>query len=181
MAMVIDARPLTRADILALPDDGRRHELVSGVHLVTPTQELRHQRILARLFMAVDPFITAEGLGELLWSPADLAFGEDEVLRPDLFLVPQALTGGTRWEEITEVLLVIEALSPGTAAADRGVKRDRFQRAGVPEYWILDLDAHLVERWTPGDARPEICHESLVWQPAGAARARAIDVAALFD
>ena len=62
------------------------------------------------------------------------------------------------------LLLAIEVLSPSTARADRTVKRLLFQRTGVPEYWIVDLDARLVERWRPGDDRPEVLAETLRWQ-----------------
>ncbi len=36
---------------------------------------------------------------------------------------------------------------------------------GVPECWIVDLDARLVERWRPGDERAELLADELVWQP----------------
>lgn len=167
MSMVTDARPVTRADLLALPDDGLRHELVSGVHVVTPAPRADHQRVLARLYDAIRPYIARHALGEILWSPADLAFGEDEVLQPDLFVVPPAYAGAA-WELIAGVTLVIEVLSPGTARYDRGLKRDRYQRAGVPEYWVVDPEARLIERWRPADERPEVLREAITWQPAGA-------------
>jgi Uma2 family endonuclease len=59
----------------------------------------------------------------------------------------------------------VEVLSPSTARADRTVKRRRYQRAGIPDYWIVDLDARVVERWRPGDERPEILTEALTWHP----------------
>ena len=61
-------------------------------------------------------------------------------------------------------VLAIEILSPGTAARDRGQKREIYQRAGVPSYWIVDVDARLVEQWSPSDQRPEIIRESLEWR-----------------
>jgi Uma2 family endonuclease len=36
--------------------------------------------------------------------------------------------------------LVIEILSPSTGRIDRGLKRARYERLGVFEYWILDAD-----------------------------------------
>jgi Uma2 family endonuclease len=60
------------------------------------------------------------------------------------------------------------ALSPSTARFDRTVKRPFYQRVGVPEYWIVDLDARLVERWRPSDERPEIIIGKLAWRPDGA-------------
>jgi len=59
------------------------------------------------------------------------------------------------------------------------VKRARYQRYGV-EYWIVDLDARLVERWTPGVPRREILTGTLSWQPAEAATALRIDLDVLF-
>jgi len=41
---------------------------------------------------------------------------------------------------------VVEILSPTTAHHDRFVIRRRFQRTGIPEYWIVGLDARAVER-----------------------------------
>lgn len=60
------------------------------------------------------------------------------------------------------------------------VKRVLFQRADVPEYWIVDLDARLVERWRPGDDRPEVLTERLQWQPEPGAAPLEIDVQAFF-
>ncbi len=42
--------------------------------------------------------------------------------------------------------LVVEVLSPGTAATDRGRKRDIYAHFDVPEYWIVDPDANTIER-----------------------------------
>jgi Uma2 family endonuclease len=83
-------------------------------------------------------------------------------------------------EGITTLLLAIEVLSPSTAPADRFVKRRRYQRHGISEYWIVDLDSRLVERWRPGDERPEILHERLTWQPSESSPAFELDLAAFF-
>jgi len=71
---------------------------------------------------------------------------------------------------------VIEVLSPATARYDRLVKRLRCQRASIREYWIVDLDAHVVERWRPEDERPEILAETLVWMPRGTEPGLTIDL-----
>ena len=73
----------------------------------------------------------------------------------------------------------VEVISPGSARGDRGPKRELYQRH-VPEYWIVDLDAALIERWRPGDERPEILRESLEWKPAGASSAFVLELPAFF-
>ena len=60
---------------------------------------------------------------------------------------------------------------------DRVRKRELYQRQGVPEYWIVDLDARLVERWRPGDTRPEILGDRIVWQADGAGEPMTIELA----
>ena len=41
--------------------------------------------------------------------------------------------------------IVVEVLSPSTAATDRGKKMQMFVRYGVPEYWIADAEARSIE------------------------------------
>jgi Uma2 family endonuclease len=74
---------------------------------------------------------------------------------------------------------LVEVLSPSTARFDRVVKRRRYQRAGV-EYWIVDLDARLVERWLPDAERPTIHTESITWQPGEATATLTIELTPLF-
>ena len=171
------------ADLVrALPDDGNRYELVDGALLVTPAPSRRHQEVAAALYDRLKPYVKRTGLGSLLWSPADISLGEEEILQPDLFVAPPVVGRGSgRWEDIRRLLLVIEILSPSTARCDRQVKRRRFQRAGVPEYWIVDTDARLIERWRPDDIRPEILEEALSWHPEGATEPLVIDLPALFE
>ena len=71
-------------------------------------------------------------------------------------------------------------LSPSTARADRHVKRRLYQRERVPEYWIVDVDARLIERWRPEDERPEILAEQLEWRPDPAHPPLTIDLPAYF-
>ncbi len=41
--------------------------------------------------------------------------------------------------------LLIEVLSPGTMRRDTGVKMSLYAQLGVPEYWLVDPTARLVE------------------------------------
>ncbi len=84
------------------------------------------------------------------------------------------------WDEYGIPLLVAEVLSPSTARHDRVTKRRLYQRTGVPTYWIVDLDARLVEVWTPGADRPVIAEDFLVWHPEPAITPLQIDLPELF-
>ncbi len=162
-----DAKHWTRKAVLALPDDGNRHELIGGELVVTPSPSGRHQVALMALYDWLRPLVGAAKPGGVLVSPADITLGEDEILQPDLFVYRTA-TGRPlgKWSDISELLLVAEILSPSSARYDRDIERRRYQRARVPEYWIVDLDGRVVERWRPEDSRPEILSERLRWSPA---------------
>ena len=102
------------------------------------------------------------------------------LVQPDVYVVP--LVHGHRPrtdDERGSPLLFIEVLSPSTARYDRVVKRGRYQRANI-EYWIVDLDSRLVERWLPGEDRPTIYAVQMAWQPAGAALPLAIELEPFF-
>jgi Uma2 family endonuclease len=181
MGMPHAAERWTADRVRALPDDGNRYELVSGKLLVTPAPAPRHQAIAAALYDRLAPFIRDHGIGIIYWSPADICLGEDEVLQPDLFVFRTSHGGPPRsWAEIDSLLLAIEILSPGTERYDRTVKRRRYQRAGPPEYWVVDPDARRVERWRPGAAVAEVASDTIVWRPGSNGPALTIDLATMF-
>jgi len=59
-------------------------------------------------------------------------------------------------------------------------KRRVYQREGV-EYWIIDIDAKVVERWRPGDERPEILAERVEWPPDDRDPAWVLELDSYFD
>lgn len=156
----------TAAMVRALPDDGKRYECVDGELLVTPAPRLLHQRAVGQLFIRLYGYLAEHPVGEVLTSPADIEFDPRTLVQPDVFVVPIRAGRPRTWEDVAgRLVLAVEVLSPTSARADRVVKRRKYQRAGVPEYWVVDLDARLVERWRHGDERPELLTESLAWQP----------------
>ena len=181
MGMPDAAARWTAEMVRALPDDGNRYELIGGELVVTPAPRGIHQVAVFELGLLLRAALGAGGTAHVLHSPADLSVGEDEVLQPDLFVYRTASGRPLRdWSDITELILVVEVLSPASARYDRQLKRRRYQRARVPEYWIMDIDARLVERWRPDDERPEIIDERLTWQPAPDAEPLDIDLQAFF-
>jgi Uma2 family endonuclease len=81
---------------------------------------------------------------------------------------------------MTEPVLICETLSPGSSRHDRLTKRRAFQRNGVPDYWIVDGDAEVLEVWHPDDERPAIVDDRLVWSPTGAPVPFELDVREFF-
>jgi Uma2 family endonuclease len=180
--MGMPATTIWTADMVrALPDDGKRYEVIDGELFVTPSPALLHQRAAFTLGTLLSAYVKAHALGDVLLAPADVLSAKHVMVQPDVFVVP--LIEGRKpvsWEETGRLLLVVEILSPSTARADRHVKRRLYQRERVPEYWIVDVDARLVERWRPDDERPEILAERIEWQPDQNQPPLVIDLPAYF-
>ena len=139
---------------------------MNGELLVSPAPEPPHQDAVLALAKILSPFIRSNRLGYLSIAPADIQLDTRTLIQPDLFVFEGPPGRRARsWSEIGRLLLTVEVLSPESARYDRHVKRIRYQRQGIPEYWIVDLDARLFERWRPEDGRPEVLAESLVWVP----------------
>mgnify|MGYP003576234289 CR=1 FL=1 len=163
--MAMPATHWTAEMVRALPDDGKRYEVIDGELLVTPAPSWRHQEAVLAMAMTLRPYVESYRVGRVIISPADVAFDEETLVQPDVFITP--LVEGPRpreWSEVKSLLLAVEVLSPSTARADRQVKLRLFRRQRVPEYWIVDVDARLVERWPPEGGRPEILAEQLEWR-----------------
>jgi len=173
-----EVRELIAANPLATP----RYELVDGELLVTPSPAYPHQRAVALLIIALGAYLDRERIGQVIPSPSDVELEPDFISQPDIFVVPTDEARRLMREglPVRELLLAVEVLSPSSSRHDRVRKRPHYQRH-VPDYWIVDLDARLVEHWTPGDDRPELVTETLSWQPAGATTAFTLDLPSFFE
>jgi len=169
--------------VRALPDDGNRYEVIDGELFVTPAPSRVHQRAVRELVLRIEPYVREHALGETIFAPADvIVFGPRKFVQPDLFVLP-FVDGApaSSWAEVGRLLLAVEVVSPSTARTDRSRKRDLYLEKGVPEYWIVDADARVVERWRPDGSAVETVAETLEWQPDRFIEALAIDLPRYFN
>ena len=157
-------RRLTYDDFVRIPDDGKRHEIIDGVHYVTPSPVLRHQELLGRLFLQIATFLEKHPeVGQVFLSPLDTVFSAWDVVEPDLVFV-----AADQLEILTEPniqgapALVVEILSPSTRRRDVGIKRQLFDRGGVREYWLVEPKARdiTVYRRQPDGGFPKLAQLS---------------------
>jgi Uma2 family endonuclease len=165
--------------VRALPDDGKRYEVLDGVLLVSPAPSFRHQRAVQLLFRILDEYTRAHRIGETMLSPADIELSPTRLVQPDVFVVPAELRVAT-WGDVTRLHLAAEVISPSTARADRMEKRTAYQDKEVPEYWVVDLDTRVFERWLPSDVRPEILSDRIEWHPVAGVPPLSIDLVGYF-
>lgn len=145
---------LTYQDYAALPDDGRRYQILDGELCVTPAPGTPHQIISMRLSAQLHAYVTANRLGMILAAPVNVILADTSIVQPDIVFVAtdrQALVS-TRGIEGAPTLAV-EILSPTTSDVDRRRKRGLYARHGVPCYWIVDGEARTIEMYRlAGDA-----------------------------
>jgi Uma2 family endonuclease len=161
----------TYEEFLKLPDVERtRYEIIAGDLYVTRTPPLLHQEVLGSFLLEMYGWaINQHRLGRLLPSPLNVLSAVSDFIVPDL-----AFVRGDRRAIITRQAiegvpdLIVECVAPETAERDRGLKRDRYARFGVPEYWLVDAEARVIEiyrhdgRWYPP---PEVVRDRWTWQP----------------
>jgi Uma2 family endonuclease len=151
MGMSVALPKLTWEDYLAIPPDGKRHELIDGEHYVSPAPNIRHQRIAAKLHVVLARIVSRAGLGELFFAPVDVKLTDVDIVQPDLvFLSPEHIGRLTETHLDGPPDLAVEILSPNSRRQDEVLKRDLYDRSGVAEYWIVDPEIEIVKVYRRG-------------------------------
>jgi len=141
-------RPLTVAEYLALGEiEPGYTELAEGRLLLSPSGVWRHNRAVKKLWHVVEAQLptnltaTTDIDIDLQLAPAE---APGTVRRPDVVVV--SLAGPERIDRqggilrASDVVLAVEVVSPGSRRLDRATKREEYADAGIPHYWIVDLD-----------------------------------------
>ena len=131
-------------DLMHLPEDGNTYEILEGDLYVTPSPSPIHQRVSKRLQRQLEAYFEATGLGEVFNAPLDVILSKGDVVEPDLIVVTDPAQVSNRAVEGPPLLLV-EILSPSSIERDRILKAARYAALGVPHYWIVDLEARVIE------------------------------------
>jgi Uma2 family endonuclease len=183
MAMpALQKRRWTADEVRALPDEpGKRFEVIDGELIVSPGPVLRHQRVMLVMSFRVETHLRrAPRVAYVLNGPGEVEPDPHTLVQPDIFIVgPVNGRCPATTHDLDKIFLVIEILSPSTARTDRVRKRKLYQRMGVP-YWILDHEARLIERWLPGQDRPEIITDRITFTCEGLAEPLVIDLEEFF-
>ena len=172
-----EVRDLIAAAPLATP----RYELVDGELLVTPSPAPPHQFAVTYFLFELALYLREQPVAAVLTSPSDTEVEAEQVTQPDIFILANAEADRITRESFPayELLVAIEVISPSSARYDRVTKRALYHRR-IPEYWIVDVDARVIERWRLGNDRPEILTATLEWTPEGATRPFTLDLPSLF-
>jgi len=138
-------RRLTVADYIALGETEHGHtELQEGILQESPSSTPDHQAAIGAFYRQIGPQLP-EHLELIYGVDVDLELAPPDrpgfVRRPDFIIVPRsACPPDDRLIRAADVLVVIEFVSPCSRRLDHVIKRGEYVDAGIPHYWIIDLD-----------------------------------------
>lgn len=126
----------------SLPESVLPTEYINGEIIMAPSPTVARQSASRRIFRALDKFAGAEAENQLFYAPLDVILPNGDVVQPDVFFL--AKEDADRAEEKGRVrcspLLAVEILSPGSITHDTVRKREAYEKNGVREYWIVDVE-----------------------------------------
>jgi Uma2 family endonuclease len=150
MAIAPDA--ITYEEFLNWPGDNHHVEWVNGKMVCMSPITEPHENIRGFLHPLLKLFVEAHHLGRVYSEPFQMKTGPELPGRaPDVFFV-----GNKHLKRVKRLNLegpadhVIEIISPGSRATDRGDKFYEYEQGGVPEYWLLDPDRQQAEFYLRG-------------------------------
>lgn len=127
----------TIEDILNLPDDAPRVELLDGVMLVVPSPAVAHQSIASLLWLWLRQHAPAH-LNAV--QAVGVAVTPKNTYEPDVLLCLAETDDKRHYLVPHEVVLTVEVVSPGTRRRDRFDKPMAYAEAGIPFYWRVEQD-----------------------------------------
>lgn len=135
----------TLQEYLQLGETDERTELVEGRIIVASSPTFIHNNAMSALHRQLRQqlpreFVVAQDIDvDMELAPPDKP---GTCRRPDLFILHRAAVERVRREggvaRASELLVVVEIISPGSQRTDRMIKLDEYARAGIPHYWIID-------------------------------------------
>jgi Uma2 family endonuclease len=159
---------LTYREYVLFPNDGNRHEIIDGRHYMNAAPSPRHQYVSRHIQFQLMEQIEQKGFGQVINAPIDVQFSECDVVQPDIIVVLKTNRIMTPIKVKGAPDLAVEILSPSNRKYDKELKRQLYEQAGVPEYWIVDSEEqviHQLQRSAEGVyGGPVVCSKSITYR-----------------
>jgi len=136
---------LTYEDLCRQRDDGNRYELIDGELVMMAGPSPKHQFASLELAFVFRRAVFERGLGFVFHAPLDVRLPPANYVQPDVLVVLRArahIIGPALIDGAPDI--VAEITSASSATLDRTRKLALYARAGVREYWLVELQARRV-------------------------------------
>ncbi len=135
---------ITAEELMQLPDDDLRHELINGELIEMPLPKLPHGRIATRLGVQLAQFVLENELGEVYIGDVgfQVSWNPDTVLGPDISFISkerQQQAGDVKGYCQGPPDLAVEVYSPGYRPGKISTRISRWFSSGTKQVWIVEL------------------------------------------
>lgn len=119
--------------------EGAPYQLINGELIMSPAPKFNHQQTIGILFNLLYDFVNTENLGDLIISPMDVHFDEQNIFQPDILFISKE-NKNCRIDDWVygPPDLIIEVLSEFNSYFDTKKKFRVYEKYGVQEYFIID-------------------------------------------
>ena len=132
-------------------------QIINGEEIMSPSPKTPHQKSSRKLQRLLEDYADEHDLGEVWDAPMDVIFEENyNRLQPDLIYISK------KNEDIVQDWIrgvpdmVVEIVSKSTVKMDTVIKKEIYERYGVPEYWLLKPEKRNLEIFTLANGRYEL-------------------------
>jgi Uma2 family endonuclease len=165
---VPDVPLMTFEEYLEWPHENQHVEWVNGKVVPMSPVSAEHQDIVGFLLILISHFVRARRLGRVLFDPFQMKSAPNLPVRaPDILFVANENLHRLKKNHLDGPAdLVVEIISPGSGATDRGDKFYEYEAGGVPEYWLIDpqrKQAEFYERGEDGIYHPALVGEDGIY------------------
>ena len=137
-------------------NDTSWYELINGELVRKQSPTIRHQSISGNIYFRIRLFVEKKSLGKVFSAPLDTVLDDGNAYHPDVIFVKKDrffIIDDDEQVVLGAPDLVVEILSKSTAAYDRGIKKDTYEKYGVREYWLVDQRINTVEVYAYAEQR----------------------------
>jgi Uma2 family endonuclease len=142
---VLEQQKMTYEEYYNLGDD-TLYQLIHGELNMSPAPSTYHQRVLMTLLQHILKYLEENKTGELLLSPVDVVFDKYNTVQPDLLVILNEHRNIIQERGVFgSPDIVFEIISPSSMIMDRHTKFELYEKHGVKEYWLIDINNKAVE------------------------------------
>jgi Uma2 family endonuclease len=179
---VRDVRRMIDSGVIA---EGTRLDVLDGDIFVMNAESSPHRIVRLRVTEMLAEWLFAHPQARAVWQAAStpsLLLDDDQMVDPDIALLPRRADAGWQDVYVRDVPLIIE-VARSSLLFDTGRKRPKYATAGLAHYWIINVEARqLITYAAPvaGDYGQRLVHEAHALVPCPALPGWSLDLSAVF-
>lgn len=130
---------VTFTEFMEMVHEDQKADLIDGVIYMASPENLEHNDLVGWLYIVLRQFVDKKGLGKVTVNRVAYRLTKTNAPEPDIAVVLKDRLGKIRPGYVDgPPHVAVEIISPESVHRDYELKRKRYERSGVQEYWIID-------------------------------------------